>query len=114
MKERAGHSGRGSDHIEANPALGGSLRTAEVTAPGFRHDLFRPFPGWFQHRTPLRGLYLGGASTHAGAGVHGGAGANAARVLLFDQRLRWIGATLGARVAAVSRWLPHLPHVART
>lgn len=46
--------------------------------------LLRPVPGWFRHRTPVRGLYLGGASTHPGAGVHGAAGANAARVLLGD------------------------------
>ncbi len=46
--------------------------------------VLRPVPGWFRHRTPLRGLYLGGASTHPGGGVHGGSGANAARVLLGD------------------------------
>jgi phytoene dehydrogenase-like protein len=46
--------------------------------------VLRPVPGWFRHRTPLRGLYLGGASTHPGGGVHGGPGANAARILLGD------------------------------
>src|SRR5581483_10572452 len=43
--------------------------------------IFRPLPGWFQYRTPLRGLYMSGASTHPGGGVQGGPGANAARVL---------------------------------
>ena len=55
--------------------------------------VFRPVPGWFRHRTPVPGLYLGGASTHPGAGVHGACGANAARVLLGDlgraRRARW-------------------------
>jgi phytoene dehydrogenase-like protein len=53
--------------------------------------VFRPVPGWFRHRTPLKGLYLGGASTHPGAGVHGAAGANAASILLGDLGLarRW-------------------------
>jgi phytoene dehydrogenase-like protein len=46
--------------------------------------VFRPVPGWFRHRTPIRGLYMGGASTHPGGGVHGACGANAARVLLGD------------------------------
>src|SRR5439155_11475435 len=46
--------------------------------------VLRPVPGWFQHRTPIKGLYLGGASTHPGGGVHGAPGANAARVLLSD------------------------------
>ncbi|MBI2755577.1 MAG: NAD(P)/FAD-dependent oxidoreductase [Chloroflexi bacterium] len=48
--------------------------------------LFRPVAGWFQHRAPLKGLYLGGASSHPGGGVHGAAGSNAARVLLLDHR----------------------------
>src|SRR5215472_19284679 len=26
--------------LEASPALGGAIRTAELTAPGFRHDVF--------------------------------------------------------------------------
>jgi phytoene dehydrogenase-like protein len=46
--------------------------------------VLRPVPGWFQHRTPIHGLYLGGASTHPGGGVHGAPGSNAARVLLAD------------------------------
>jgi phytoene dehydrogenase-like protein len=49
--------------------------------------VFRPAPGWFRYRTPLRGLYLSGASTHPGGGVHGASGANAARILLSDLRV---------------------------
>ena len=49
--------------------------------------VFRPFPGWFKYRTPIRGLYISGAATHPGAGVHGGPGANAARVLLADLKI---------------------------
>src|SRR5205814_877833 len=50
--------------------------------------VFRPVPGWFQHRTPLKGLYVSGAATHPGGGVHGAAGANAATVLLADLRIK--------------------------
>src|SRR5438067_13029839 len=49
--------------------------------------VFRPFPGWFKYRTPIRGLYISGAATHPGAGVHGGPGASAARVLLADLKI---------------------------
>ncbi len=44
----------------------------------------RPFPGASGYRTPLRGLYLSGASTHPGGGIMGASGRNAARVLLKD------------------------------
>jgi phytoene dehydrogenase-like protein len=71
--------------------LNPNVVAGDITAGSVRLDqqlVFRPFPGWFYHRTPLRGLYLGGASTHPGPGVHGGGGANAARVLLVDLRLQ--------------------------
>ena len=70
--------------------LDSSLIEGDITGGSFELSqqlVFRPVPGWFQHRTPVRGLYLGGAGTHPGGGVHGGPGANAARVLLFDLRL---------------------------
>jgi phytoene dehydrogenase-like protein len=37
----------------------------------------RPVPGWADHRTPIRGLYLCGAATHPGGGVLGACGRNA-------------------------------------
>lgn len=45
---------------------------------------FRPVPGWSAYRTPVDGLYLGGAGAHPGGGVIGAAGHNAAMVLLED------------------------------
>ncbi|MEC9365373.1 MAG: NAD(P)/FAD-dependent oxidoreductase [Pseudomonadota bacterium] len=50
------------------------------------HQLFgfRPVPGWSDHRTPVRGLYLCGAGAHPGGGVSGAPGRNAARVMLGD------------------------------
>ena len=45
---------------------------------------FRPAPGWARYRTPLHGLYLGGAGAHPGGGVMGAPGRNAARVILRD------------------------------
>jgi phytoene dehydrogenase-like protein len=47
--------------------------------------VFRPAPELVRYRTPLRGLYLAGASVHPGGGVHGSCGQGAARALLADR-----------------------------
>ncbi len=44
----------------------------------------RPVPGWADHRTPIRGLYLCGAASHPGGGVMGACGKNAAEEILRD------------------------------
>ena len=44
----------------------------------------RPVAGWAHYRTPLPGLYLGGAGAHPGGGVPGAAGYLAARAALRD------------------------------
>lgn len=41
----------------------------------------RPLPGWGQYRTPVKRLYMAGASTHPGPGVSGGGRAAAVRVM---------------------------------
>jgi phytoene dehydrogenase-like protein len=46
----------------------------------------RPAPHWADYRTPIRGPYLCGASTHPGGGVSGIPGYNAAREILRDAR----------------------------
>jgi phytoene dehydrogenase-like protein len=46
----------------------------------------RPAPKYADYRSPLRGLYQCGASTHPGGGVMGVAGHNAAREVLRDRR----------------------------
>ncbi|MEO1496411.1 MAG: NAD(P)/FAD-dependent oxidoreductase [Planctomycetota bacterium] len=46
---------------------------------------FRPVPGWADHRTPVRGLYLCGAASHPGGGVMGACGKNAAAEILRDR-----------------------------
>ncbi len=46
---------------------------------------FRPVPGWSDHRTPVKGLYLCGAASHPGGGVIGACGRNAARAILADR-----------------------------
>jgi len=52
--------------------------------------VFRPAPELCRYRTPLRGLYLAGSSTHPGPGVHGVSGDGAASALLADRsRLRF-------------------------
>jgi phytoene desaturase len=47
---------------------------------------FRPLPELASYRTPIRGLYLTGASTHPGGGVFGASGYNTARVVLADRQ----------------------------
>ena len=60
----------------------GNIFQGELT---FDQLLFnRPVPGYAQYRTPVRGLYLCGSSTHPGGGVMGAPGANAARAVLRD------------------------------
>jgi phytoene dehydrogenase-like protein len=46
----------------------------------------RPAPKYANYRSPVRGLYQCGASTHPGGGVMGVAGHNAAREVLRDRR----------------------------
>jgi phytoene dehydrogenase-like protein len=46
----------------------------------------RPASHWSDYRTPVRGLYQCGSSTHPGGGVSGIPGHNAARELLKDWR----------------------------
>jgi phytoene dehydrogenase-like protein len=47
---------------------------------------YRPLPELAGYRTPVRGLYLTGASTHPGGGVFGASGRTAARVMLAQRR----------------------------
>jgi phytoene dehydrogenase-like protein len=45
----------------------------------------RPVPHYADYRSPIKGLYLCGASTHPGGGVSGINGYNAAREILKDR-----------------------------
>jgi phytoene dehydrogenase-like protein len=71
----------------ANPSIVGG----DIGGGSYELDqqlVFRPSPMLSRYRTPLRGLYVAGASTHPGGAVHGMSGRGAARALLRDQRLR--------------------------
>ena len=46
--------------------------------------MMRPVPGWADHRTPIKSLYLCGAASHPGGGVMGACGKNAAEEILRD------------------------------
>jgi phytoene dehydrogenase-like protein len=62
----------------------GNIFQGELT---FDQLLFnRPVPGYAQYRSPVKGLYMCGSSTHPGGGVMGAPGANAAREILRDLR----------------------------
>jgi phytoene dehydrogenase-like protein len=49
----------------------------------------RPVAGFADYRSPIRGLYLCGSSTHPGGGVSGIPGHNAAREILKDWKRLW-------------------------
>lgn len=46
---------------------------------------FRPTPDMACYKTPFKGIYLTGASTHPGGGVFGASGYNTAKVVLSDR-----------------------------
>jgi phytoene dehydrogenase-like protein len=68
------------DENLVNGALNGG------TAQLHQQLIFRPTTGLGRPETPIRGLYLGGASAHPGGGVHGSCGANAARAAMKPWR----------------------------
>ncbi len=51
--------------------------------------LFRPLPEMSQYKTPIKNLYLTGASTHPGGGVFAASGHNTAQVVLKDVKGSW-------------------------
>jgi len=62
----------------------GNIFQGELT---FDQLLFnRPLPGYAQYRSPIRDLWICGASTHPGGGVMGAPGRNAAAEILRDLR----------------------------
>lgn len=67
--------------------------------------MFRPLPELAGYRTPIKGLYLTGASTHPGGGVFGASGHNTARVVLGDTRRKlWAPLAVGAGAVAAGIW----------
>jgi phytoene dehydrogenase-like protein len=70
-----------------NPSLvGGDLAGGSYELD--QQLIFRPAPSLSRYRSPVKGLYVAGASTHPGGAVHGMSGRGAARALLVDHRLR--------------------------
>ncbi len=65
--------------------VGGAVNAG--TAQLHQALVFRPAGGLGRANTPVRRLYLAGASAHPGGGVHGAPGANAARAALASARL---------------------------
>lgn len=76
-----------SDLERENPNLvGGDVNGGSAAAD--LQAVFRPVPGWFRYRTPVKGLYLCSASAHPGGGVHGMVGRNCAQRILRDRTRR--------------------------
>jgi phytoene dehydrogenase-like protein len=79
---------RGPERVEReNPSLVGG----DLAGGAYELDqllVFRPAPELCRGRTPLRGLYVAGASVHPGGAVHGMSGRAAAHGLLADNKLR--------------------------
>jgi phytoene dehydrogenase-like protein len=81
-----GRTVRSPEDMEAhNPSMiGGDLGGGSYQ---LQQQLFmRPHPRVFRTRTPVRGLYAAGASSHPGGGVHGTQGLEAAELALTDLR----------------------------
>ena len=74
--------------------VGGNIFHGELTIGQMFHA--RPAAGYADLRTPLRGLYQAGSSTHGGGGVTGIPGRNVVRQVLADRRsARWRRAAPG-------------------
>jgi phytoene dehydrogenase-like protein len=70
-----------------NPSMAGG----DLSGGSYELDqqlVFRPAPELCRYRTPLRGLYVAGASVHPGGAIHGVSGREAARSLLRDRSKR--------------------------
>jgi phytoene dehydrogenase-like protein len=70
---------RRNPNLVGGDSLAGSMHLRQ-------NFLFRPFPGMSRYATPVRRLYLVGASTWPGAGVNGLSGDHVARRLLRARR----------------------------
>ncbi|MDR6986905.1 phytoene dehydrogenase-like protein [Paenarthrobacter nitroguajacolicus] len=86
-----------TDLLAANPnAVNGDPYGG--SAELFQNLLWRPFPGAAGHRTPIKGLWHIGASTHPGPGLSGGSGHLVAQKLTTKEpRLSRIQAALKPR-----------------
>jgi phytoene dehydrogenase-like protein len=75
----------GPHEMEAEYGLvGGNIFHGELSGSQLFHA--RPAAGYADLRTPVRGLYQAGSSTHGGGGVTGIPGRNAVRQVLRDRR----------------------------
>ncbi|HZA84245.1 MAG TPA: NAD(P)/FAD-dependent oxidoreductase [Actinomycetes bacterium] len=84
-------------------AADANLTGGDISAGSFAIDqqiLFRPGRSWWRWGTPVKGLYLGGASAPPGGGVHGSCGDLAARQALADHDRPRFLALAGAATAA--------------
>jgi phytoene dehydrogenase-like protein len=87
-------------------AANANVVAGDINAGSFAIDqqlLFRPGLDWWRWGTPVKSLYLAGASAPPRAGVHGACGDLAARQALADQHRPahlTTAATVGAALAA--------------
>ena len=74
----------------ASPSTVAGCASGDVGAGSYALDqvVFRPVASLDPYRTPVRGLFLGSASTFPGGAVHGVCGDAAARHALAEARVR--------------------------
>jgi phytoene dehydrogenase-like protein len=75
--------------------VGGNIFHGELTVGQMFHA--RPAAGYADLRTPIRGLYQAGSSTHGGGGVTGVPGRNVVRQVLADRKRSALKRRVGMR-----------------
>ena len=88
-------------------ARNASLPGGDVGHGSYAMDqlIFRPVPSLKPYATPVRGLFIGGASTFPGGAVHGVNGHAAARAALREARMpRLPSCRAGADRCRVNGW----------
>ncbi len=75
--------------------IGGNIFHGELTIGQMFHA--RPAAGYADLRTPIRGLYQAGSSTHGGGGVTGVPGRNVVRQVLADRKRAALKRRVGMR-----------------
>ena len=75
------------DYLSTNARINSKAKMSRKLVPLYFH--FDTLLEMGQHKTPIKNLYLTGASTHPGGGVFAASGYNTAKVVLKDVKGKW-------------------------